>query len=54
VAKHSKDETNNPPTRKPKLLLPLCNKNSISLCTGKGVAYHRTLYLKVITTRRIR
>lgn len=40
VAKHSKDAVNNPPKFKPKLLLPLCNKNSISLCTDKGAMYH--------------
>jgi len=40
VAKHSKDATNNPPTLRPKLLLPLWSRNIISLCIDKGVIYH--------------
>lgn len=45
VAKHSKDAMNNPPMLRPKALLPLCNRNSISLCIFKGVVYQQILYL---------
>jgi len=53
VAKHSKDATNNPPTLRPKLLLPLCSRNIISFCTDKGVIYQWTSYLKLLYLKLI-
>lgn len=49
VAKHSKDAINNPPTFKPNILLPLCNKSTTSLCTEREVKYHGLSYLYMIS-----
>lgn len=40
LAKYSIDAVINPPIRKPKVLLPLCNRNNSNLCVRKGVTYH--------------
>jgi len=45
VAKHCKDDINNPPTFRPKDLLPLSNRNSITFWIYKGIMYHWTSYL---------
>lgn len=46
VAAPSMEPTNIPPRFRLKALLPLCNKNTIILCTYRGVMYHRALYLR--------
>lgn len=44
-AKQFRDATNNPPICRPKVLLPICNRNNIVFCKCNGAIYQQTLYL---------